>query len=112
MAQKFEIFKGTNSEYFFKLKAGNGENILGSQSYITKHGCNIGITSVKTHAQHDERYERKVSVNNKYYFVLKSSNGEVIGKSEMYESKAGMESGIESVKNNAPSAPIADLTQE
>jgi len=110
MAAKFEIFKGSNSEFYFRLKAGNGERILGSEGYSTKQGCNAGITSVKNNAGTDARYERKKSVNDKHFFVLKAANGEVIGKSELYESSAGMENGIASVKSNAPSAPIEDTT--
>ena len=37
---------------------------------------------------------------------LKASNGEVIGVSETYSSKAAMDTGIDSVKKNAPIAPI------
>jgi len=43
-------------------------------------------------------------------FNLKSANGQVIGTSEMYSSKAAMENGIASVKENAPSATIEDTT--
>lgn len=110
MAAKFEIFKGNNSEYYFRLKAANGEKILGSEGYGTKQACNTGIASVKNNAGNDARYERKLSVNGKHYFVLKATNGEVIGKSEMYETMAGMENGIASVKINAPLAQIVDLT--
>ena len=40
--------------------------------------------------------------NGEYYFNLKSSNGQVILKSEGYESKGGCKNGIASVKENAP----------
>ncbi|WP_210319867.1 YegP family protein [Camelimonas fluminis] len=42
-------------------------------------------------------------------FNLKAANGQVIGVSESYESAASREKGIESVKKNAPLAPIVDL---
>ena len=37
-----------------------------------------------------------------YRFRLKASNGQTIGSSEGYKSKASAENGIESVKTNAP----------
>lgn len=37
-----------------------------------------------------------------FHFSLKAGNGEKILSSEMYETKAGAENGIESVKTNAP----------
>lgn len=36
MAGKFELAKSNNNKYFFRLKAGNGEKILGSEMYETK----------------------------------------------------------------------------
>ncbi|MFX0194509.1 MAG: YegP family protein, partial [Candidatus Hodarchaeota archaeon] len=38
------------------------------------------------------------------------ANHETIGMSEMYESKQGRDNGIDSVKENAPMAPIEDIT--
>ncbi|WP_448833649.1 YegP family protein [Camelimonas sp. ID_303_24] len=42
-------------------------------------------------------------------FNLKAANGQVIGTSESYESAASREKGIESVKKNAPLAPVVDV---
>jgi uncharacterized protein len=106
---KFTMFKG-GIQYYWNLKAKNGEKILSSEAYTTKQGCQTGIASVKINASYDERYDRKVSVNSQYYFNLKASNGEILGRSEMYASKEGRESGIAAVKKDAPSAPIEDLT--
>ena len=107
---KFEIFKSArNQQYYFRLKAGNGEIILGSEGYVSKQGCQNGIQSVKTHAPYDGNYERKEGISN-YTFNLKANNGEIIGKSENYTTKKGREGGIESVKRNAPSAAIVDLS--
>lgn len=63
-----------------------------------------------TNALLDNRFERKRSVRDEPYFVLKAANGEPIGVSEMYSSPAAMENGIESVKHNVPDARIEDLT--
>jgi uncharacterized protein YegP (UPF0339 family) len=112
MAAKFEIKKGSSGQYRFNLKAGNGEIILSSETYLTKQGAKGGIESVKTNAPYDSRYERKVASNGSPYFVLKAANGETIGKSETYSSKQAMETGITSVKTNAPTAAVEDLTGE
>ena len=45
-------------------------------------------------------------------FNLKAGNGEIIGTSEVYSSKAACKNGIESVKKNAPAAKIEDQTAE
>ncbi|TGK05715.1 DUF1508 domain-containing protein [Leptospira selangorensis] len=43
-----------------------------------------------------------------YRFRLKAANGEIIAVSEGYSSKQACENGIESVKKNAPSAPVEE----
>lgn len=107
---KFVITKRTNGEFQFNLKAGNGQTILTSEGYTTKAACLNGIESVKTNAQDDGRFDRKESSNGKPYFNLKATNGQIIGSSEMYESTAARENGIESVKTNAPSGTTDDQT--
>jgi len=110
MAGKFELRKSSNSQFYFSLKASNGEPILASETYQSKAGAENGIRSVKTNAPIDSRYERKTSGGGQPYFVLKAANGEPIGRSETYSSQAAMENGIDSVKRNAPNAAVEDLT--
>jgi uncharacterized protein YegP (UPF0339 family) len=110
MAGKFEIKKAQNDQFFFNLKAGNGEVILTSEQYKAKASAEGGIESVRKNAPTDDRYERKKSTSGQNYFVLKAANGEPLGRSEMYSSSSAMENGIESVKKNAPAAEIKDLT--
>ena len=105
---KFVITKRANGEFQFNLKAGNGQVILGSEGYTTKVACENGIESVKKNSQDDARFERLTSKNDKFYFVLKATNGQSIGSSEMYESAASRDNGIESVKKNAPDADVDD----
>lgn len=44
---KFEIFTGKNGQFYFRLKAGNGEIIAQSQGYATKSAAQNGIESVR-----------------------------------------------------------------
>jgi len=110
MAGKFVIGKRSNGDFQFNLKAGNGQVILASQGYADKGGCKNGIESVKKNSLDDGRYERKMSSNGKWFFNLLAGNGQVIGTSEMYESEAGRENGIASVKTNGPDAAVVDET--
>lgn len=56
------------------------------------------------------KFEVKTQKDGQFYFVLKAGNGEIIAKSEAYKAKASCMNGIESVKNNAPTATIDDTT--
>ncbi len=107
---KFQVFKSTqNYQYYYRLKAANGEIILNSEGYTTKQSCLSAISSVKIHSPYDNYYERKDAYVN-YTFNLKSNNGEIIGRSENYTTLQGREIGISAVKKDAPTAPTEDLS--
>lgn len=108
MASKFEIKTAKDGQFYFNLKAGNGEVILTSQMYKAKSGAINGAESVQTNAADDTLFERKVSSSDKPFFTLKAKNHQIIGKSGFYKSTAAMENGIESVKKNAPGAKIEE----
>jgi uncharacterized protein len=97
---KYEIKVAKDGGLHFNLKATNGQIILTSLMYHTLEDLTKGIKSVRENCVDDNMYERKISSNNKPFFNFKAPNGEVVGTSEMYESNAGMENGIESVKRN------------
>jgi len=104
----FQVFKSSaNYQYYYRLRARNGEIILNGEGYTTKQSCLAGIAAVKANAPYDNRYERRNGVNN-YTFNLKSGNGEIIGRSENYVAASGRDNGIEAVKRDAPGAPIED----
>ncbi len=111
MSGKFEIFLAKNKEFYFRLKARNGEIILGSEGYTTKANCHKGIASVQKNAADMNRYEKKTSDGGKFSFNLKATNGQVIGTSQSYKTESGRDNGIVSVAKNAPDAKMVDLTE-
>jgi len=107
----FEVYKSEKSEkYYFRLKAKNGQIILASQGYADKAGCLNGVESVKKNCDDDNCYDIKEQKDGQHYFNLKSTNGQIIGKSEAYKAKAGLENGIASIKKNAPDSEVKDLS--
>ena len=108
MAGKFVITKGRDEKYYFNLKAGNGEVILTSQGYKAKADCMNGIESVKKNSQSEGRFEVKKANDGKDYFVLTATNGQIIGKSQMYKSESGCGDGMKSVTSSAADALVAD----
>ncbi len=57
------------------------------------------------------RFELFKDKSGAFRFRLKAANGKIIASSQGYETKASAEKGIESVKANAPGAPVVDLTE-
>lgn len=46
----FEIFKGSDESFYFRLKAPNGEIIAQSQGYASKQGAERGASAVQEYA--------------------------------------------------------------
>ena len=114
------VVKETNTGIKFDLKAGNGEVIATSEVYTTEAACMNGIESVRSNSAADvedqtvegfetvkhPKYEIYTDKAGEFRFRLKARNGEIIAVSEGYKAKAGCLNGIESVKKNAPDAPV------
>jgi uncharacterized protein YegP (UPF0339 family) len=109
MAAKYEVKTTKNGQFMFNLKAANGEIILTSETYTTKAAAMNGIESCRKNSSEDKRFELKDASNGQYYFVLTATNGQTIGKSEMYAASASRSRGIASVKRNAPDARVVEL---
>ncbi len=110
MAGKFVTSVGKDGKHYFVLKAGNGETILQSQGYAAEKSCANGIESVRKNSQDPKRFEKKTATNGKFFFTLNATNGQIIGKSQMYKTESGRNNGIDSVGRNAPDAKVAEAT--
>lgn len=106
MASAFVLTK--NARFRFNLRAGNNEIILTSELYETKNGALNGIASVRKNAPDEKRYVRRIATNGSPYFVLIATNGEVIGRSELYSTATARDNGIRAVMKTAPDAPLVD----
>ena len=106
----FEIYQSESTKKFhFRLKAGNGEIILTGQGYTEKSSCENGVASVGKNGTNVDRFEIKEAKDGRQYFVLKTTNGQIIGQSQMYKSESGLKNGIASVGKNA-NGKVKDLT--
>lgn len=106
MAGKFVISKGKDAQDYFVLKAGNGETILQSEGYKTRKSCLNGIESVRKNSADEKRFECRTARNGTQFFVLKASNGQEVGRSQMYKSDSGCKNGMKSVARNAATATV------
>jgi uncharacterized protein len=110
MNPSFELKRAVGGKYIFNLKSANEQVILTSQLYETKENAEDGIGSVRQNSQIDERYQEHVDSNGHPYFLVLAANQQVIGRSQMYSSRAAMRKGIASVKKNAHAAEFVDLS--
>lgn len=96
----------SNNLFYFLIVAKHGHIILKSEVFNSLDAVKKGIKVVQRNAMNMSRYERKTTSEGKFYFNLKSVSGDVLGKSQMYSSEAGMENGILAVKLNANSNEV------
>ena len=117
------VIKAVASGIKFDLRAGNGEVIATSEVYNSKSACKNGIESVRRNAPvaalEDQTVEGFATEKNpkfevfkdkagEYRFRLKATNGQVIATGEGYVAKASCLNGVESVRKNAPEAPVVE----
>ncbi|QKK01520.1 MAG: YegP family protein [Pseudomonadota bacterium] len=110
MAGKFEIYKDKAGEFRFRLKASNGQNILGSEGYAKKASCMNGVESVRKNSQNPKRFEINKTPTGKWTFRLLAANGQTIGTSQTYASESGCRSGTGSVARSSAEATVDDQT--
>lgn len=109
MTARYEIFQGVVKQYYFRLRAANGEIILKSEGYWTYQGVENGVGSVRVHSPYDGYYVRARSQDGRYYFTLRATNNHTIGMSQLYSTATARDRGIDSVKLNGARAPSVRL---
>ena len=115
------VVKNTKSGVKFNLKATNGEIIATSEVYTTEAACKKGIASVQKNApiaaienqtvegyavEKHPKFEVYTDKAGEFRFHLKATNGQIIAVGEGYKKLASCLNGIDSIKRNAPDAPI------
>ena len=94
--------------FTFAFVGADGKNLLRSENYKAKKSAVNGIDSVKKNCTDDNRYEMKEAKNGKHFFNLKSSNGQVVASSAMFDTAADRDSAITELKADGPNAAVDD----
>jgi uncharacterized protein YegP (UPF0339 family) len=103
---KFLVTCDQTHQLSFVLTARNGQVLLQSPVYPSLDQCRKGIQAIRDHAAHDERYQRQVTAEKKWYFDLSTSEGRLLGTGRPYTQRHGCERGIRAAKRVAPAAPV------
>ena len=86
--ERFELFKGEDGKAYFRLRAANGEILLGSQGYTATSSAKNGIASVKENGADAASFEVFPAWDGGWGVALVAANGEVIARGETYSSKS------------------------
>ena len=103
----FQISR-TSGQYWYHLRADNGEIVQSGEGYTSKASCENGIHSVKANCQ-PQRFESFFNAG-QYGFNHVAANGEIIGRSEKYTTAQARDQGLQVVIREAPEARVQDLS--
>jgi uncharacterized protein YegP (UPF0339 family) len=94
---KFEVFRSPkDKQFYFHLKASNGQIMLASEGYKNRGGANNGIDSLMRNAT-TLRAVVAQAKNGQWYFTWTAANYKVTGVSETYVTKGNAIRGAEAV---------------
>jgi uncharacterized protein YegP (UPF0339 family) len=85
-----------------------GKTIVKSENYAQKASAKNGIESVRKNCQDDARYELKESSNGKAFFNIKSTNGQIVGTSALFETETERSAAIAELKADSTTAEITE----
>jgi uncharacterized protein YegP (UPF0339 family) len=103
-----EIRREADDCYRFNLKNASGRTILRSVAFENKDEVARTVAELLPLVKKNTGFERKTNYEGKFLFSIKNTKGQVIGQSSLFASEAGMENGIETVKNRIVSISKAN----
>ena len=119
---RFKILKASGGQFRVQFLY-NAEVMVWSENYTSKASAKNCVQSLKKNAPSASivdltkeetgsgyRFEIVENKGGQHFVRFKAANGEPMVQSEAYASKTGAKNCIDSVKKNAPDAPVEDET--
>ena len=103
-----EITKAGANLFKFSLKTREGNILLNSIAYPSTEQLKAVVTKLSRLTAHHMAFERQTNHEGKFFFQLRDLDGKIIGKSQLYNSEAGMENGIKNLKTRIAALENAD----
>lgn len=103
---RVEVTAGETGKFHFNFFAKNGQIVLSSESYTTDAAAFNGAFAVQAEGAKDAAYTVKESASGSFYFTVTALNGQVIGVSQQYTTRASAADGIAALKALLPAITI------
>jgi len=104
------LIQNVTGQYSFTFRAIDGQLLLTSISFPDKDTALHGIELTRSLAQTAQHYQIRSAGGGQYYFELKNSEGEMLGRSTVYPDGQSLEKGIDLLKNYSKPSRLLDLT--
>jgi len=93
-----KINKDDNNTYNFSLNTTSGNALFYSVGFSSEEEVKNVVSGLNMFDKQQYIFERKTDHKGNFLFNLKDKKGQLIGKSQLYGSEAGMENGIKNLK--------------
>jgi uncharacterized protein YegP (UPF0339 family) len=103
---RVEVLVGETGKFRFNVHAKNGQIVLSSEQYTTEAAAFNGAFAVQAEGQSADNYSVKENASGGFYFTLTAQNGQIIGVSQQYTTRASATSAITSLKSFLPSVSV------
>jgi uncharacterized protein YegP (UPF0339 family) len=110
MKPRFSIYRIFARGYYFSLKNEHGKKVFTSGPYPGIKECKHGISTMKLLGTSGNYNEETAFSGGWYYFILKNTDGEIIGTSERYPSALLRNQVLLQLKSDVRLAQTIDLT--
>jgi uncharacterized protein len=105
--KRVEVLVGETGSFRFNIHAANGEIVLSSESYTSEAAAFNGAFAVQSVATTPSAFVVKANASGSgFFFTVTASNGQVIGVSQQYTTKASAESAVASLKKLLPTITV------
>ncbi len=108
---KFEVYKGSNDEHYFRLRDTKKKVLLSGEGYKQKENMLNGIDSIKKNMPLPSGVEKKESTNGKYFFNVKSTNGQIVGTSMLFDTAQLRDKWINEIEGKLQELLVIDALQ-
>ena len=103
---RVEVLQGASGQWRFNVHAKNGQVVLSSEQYSSEAAAVNGAVAVQTVGKDATAYTLLENSSKGWYFTVKADNGQIVGVSQQYTTKASAQSAITSLKGLLPDVQI------
>ena len=103
---RVEVEAGQSGKFHFNFFARNGQIVASSEIYDTEAAAYNGAFAVQSEGQKDSAYAIKENSAGGFYFTVQALNGQVVGMSQQYTTRASAVDGVAALKALLPSITV------
>lgn len=103
---RVDVDQGDSGKFRFNFHARNGQVVLSSEAYESEAAAFNGAFAVQTEGVNDAAYTVKQNASGGFYFTVSALNGQIIGVSQQYTTRASAQDGIAALKALLPAVTV------